>query len=131
LWYRFVNALFGIDGPLSQQERTMLKDQIVCIRLKRHFHEEAVWVYVGKCIQWSDHWVAVDGKGIMILRGRQRTTEIDEKIRRVVLPREAIMSVQQLPDGFNMKGISVGITGSKLTMPLEGGQECVIAEAAD
>jgi hypothetical protein len=109
----------------------MLKDQIVCIRLKRHFHEEAVWVYVGKCIQWSENWVAVDGKGIMILRGRQRTTEIDDKVRRVVLPREVIMSVQQLPDNFDLKTISVGITGSKLTMPVEGGKDCIIAEAAD
>ena len=109
----------------------MLKDHFVCIRLKRHFHEEPVWAYVGKCIEWKDDWVAVDGKGIMMLRGRQRITEIDSKVRRIVLPREAIMSVQQLPASFDMKEISVGITGSKLTMPVEGGVDCVIAEAAD
>lgn len=109
----------------------MLKDHIICVRLKRHYHEEAVWVYVGKCIQWTDHWIALDGRGIMILRGRQRTTEIDERTRRVVLPRENIMSIQQLPESFDMKGITVGITGSKLTMPVDGGADCVIAEAAD
>lgn len=109
----------------------MLKDKFVCVRLQRHFHEEAIWVYVGKCIQWSDHWIVIDGKGIMILRGRNRTMEVDEKLRRVVVPREAVSTIQVLPDDFNIKAISVGITGSKLTMPVEGSVDCIIAEAAD
>jgi len=109
----------------------MLKDKMVCVRMKRNFHEDPAWAYVGKCVQWTDTWVVVDGRGIMILRGRNRTTELDDKIRRVILPRENIASIQQLPDAFNIKEISIGITGSRLTMPVEGGVECVIAEAAD
>ncbi len=107
----------------------MLKDKMICVRLKRNFHEDPAWAYVGKCIQWTEDWLVVDGRGIMILRGRNRVTEVDEKLRRIIVPRENVASIQQLPDTFNVKEISIGMTGSRLTMTVEGGVDCVVSEA--
>ena len=109
----------------------MLKDKIVCVRLKRSYHEDPNWAYIGKCVQWSDDWIAVHGKGVMIMRGRNRPVEIDKELRPMVFPRENIMGIRVLPDDFSVKTIDIGIDGSKLTMTVPGGAPCVIAEVGE
>ena len=109
----------------------MIKDKMARIKLKKHFHEQRPFIYVGKIAQFSEGWVAVHGKGIMITRSQPNGVQVDAKATLTLIPRENIESIRVLPDTFDINVIKITTDGQQLRIITEGGQDTYIAEMGE
>ena len=88
-------------------------------------------------MRFSDDWVAVDGKGILLFKrdtipterrtlkassamieepltqGEVRAGTIDEERRTLMFPREVIANIRVLPDDFNLDDIRIEVKGRR------------------
>ena len=104
----------------------MIKDRFVRVKLKKSFHEEKPWSYVGKVTAFNDHWVVMDAKGILVTRQQPSGAEIDPKSQAIMIPRDNIESIRVLPDGFDMANIRVTTEGQKLVLVVDGAADAFI-----
>lgn len=109
----------------------MIKDQMVRIKLKKCFHEQRPFSYVGKVAAFGDAWVVVDGKGVMAARQQPNGVQIDDKVTRTVIPRDNIESIRVLPDDFDMKNIQATTEGQQLVLEVAGDFNVVIGELGE
>jgi hypothetical protein len=109
----------------------MLKGKNVHIRLKRQFLEQKLWSYIGKVTAMSENWIALDAKGVFVLKGLSRPVSVDDAVRTMVLPRESVLSVRVLPDDFSLEKVEVMYDGTKLGINVPGGPPAWIGEAGE
>jgi len=109
----------------------MLKDRIIRVKLKKHFHEQRPMSYVGKCTGFSDHWVILEARGVMISRQQPDNTQIDKTPSAMVIPRDNIESIRVLPDNFDVDNIKVTTEGVQIRMIVDGKRDCYIGEMGE
>jgi len=109
----------------------MLKGKNVRVRLRRNFEEQKPWVFVGKVDQMSENWLALTGKGILIIRGKTRPVEIDDELRQMVIPRDNIANVRVLPDDFGLDEIEVFHEGIRVGIGVKGAPNTWIGELGE
>lgn len=106
----------------------MLKDKNVKIRFKRHFADQKLWVFIGKVLEFTDCWVTVKGRGLVVFKGRPDPIDIDEDPRVLVIPRETIAHIRVLPDDFEYKDIETKTRGFRVYADVPGGPDTSISE---
>ena len=109
----------------------MIKDQVVRIKLKKQFAEQRPLNYVGKCIAFTDPWLVMDGKCVMLVRSQPDGVQIDENMTRHIIPRESIESIRVLPDAFDINALTVTTEGQQLRLVVEGVQDVYIGEMGE
>ena len=106
----------------------MLKGKVVKIRFKRNFADQKLWVFIGKVLEFSNYWISVEGRGLVIFKGRQQPVDIDDEPRLLVIPRETIAHIRVLPDDFDYRNIQTKSKGFRLYVDIPGGPDTSISE---
>jgi hypothetical protein len=109
----------------------MIKDRIVRVKLKKNFREQRPLCYVGKCTAFSDCWVVLDARGVMLSRIQPNGAQIDEKSSPVVIPRESIDSIRVLPDNFDVANMKITTQGQQLQLVVDGARDCFLGELGE
>jgi hypothetical protein len=101
---------------MQEGENSMLKDQIIRIRLNKSYHQQRPMSYVGKCTGFNNYWVVIEGKSIMVSRTQSSGVQIDAKSSITVIPRNNIESIRVLPPDFDLNTIQVTTDGQQLVI---------------
>lgn len=109
----------------------MIKDKMVRVKLKKSFHEQKPVLFVGKVTAFSEEWVVLHAKGLMISRNQANGVQIDAKPSAMMVPRESIDSIRILPDNFDINAIKVTTEGAQIRMIVEGAQDAFLAELGE
>lgn len=109
----------------------MIKDRIVRIRLRKNFKEQKPYSFVGKVTGWSDNWIAIEGKGIMLTRQNPSGVQVDEGMKVVLIPRENIDHIQVLPDNFDLNNIKVTTEGQQLVLVIDEKRNSFLGEMGE
>jgi hypothetical protein len=109
----------------------MLKDRMVRVKMKKYFHEQKPISYVGKCSMFTETWIVVEGKSIMLARREPNGVQVDSHLTQVVIPRESIDSIRVLPDAFDINSIKITTEGQQLHMVVDGKRDCFIGEMGE
>ena len=106
----------------------MIVGKIVKIRFKRYFAEQKLWVFIGRVREFTENWVVVEGKGIVVFKGRADPADVDGAIRTLVVPRDHIAHIRVLPDTFDVGNIRVRSDKFRLYVEVDGGPDSSISE---
>ena len=109
----------------------MLKDKMVRVKLKKSFKEQRPISYIGKCTSFSDYWVAIHARSVMVARSQPNHVQIDRDLCAVLVPRDSIESIQVLPDNFDIKNIQITTEGQQLLVKVEGTADSFIGEIGE
>ena len=143
-----------MNQDLNKSGCAVLQDKIVRIRFRRISDSKPAWMFIGRVLYFSDSWIGVEGKGILIylrktgmsdsatLRGDSviRNTreskdllpmEIDEETRTLVFPRDNILSIRVLPDDFDIDAIKVQFSGRRIDLLVPGAPNSALDEIYD
>ena len=106
----------------------MEQGEFVMVRFKRYFAEQRPWVFVGQVQQWTEHWIEVEGKGIVFNTGQKDPIDIDEEPRVLICPRENIAHVRILPDDFDIQKIDTSRRNTRWYLKVESAPDACLAE---
>jgi len=106
----------------------MIVGKMVRIRLKRYFAEQKLWVFIGKVLELSENWVTIEGKGIVLLKGRPQPAEVDRETRVLMVPRNNIAQIRVLPDDFDLSDLRIEMEGLKVCVKVDGAPDTCIGE---
>jgi hypothetical protein len=109
----------------------MLKDRMVRIKMKKYYHEQKPISFFGKCTVFTETWLAVEGKSVMVARREPNGVQIDSHLTQVVIPRENIDSIRVLPDTFDLNNIQITTEGQQLRVVVDGKRDCFIGEMGE
>lgn len=109
----------------------MIKDKMVRVKLCKQFHEERPMLYVGKVTGFSEDWIILHAKGLMISRAQPTGVQIDAKPSAMMIPRENIHSIRVLPDNFDINNIRTSTEGQQIRMVVEGAPDAFLAELGE
>ena len=109
----------------------MLKGKIVRIRLNRYFLEQKLWIFIGKVVEFSEHWVCLDAVGVVVAKSKTEPVEIDKESRPMFIPRESIANLRVLPDDFDLKNMQITLEGIKLGITVKGAPDTWIGEIGE
>ncbi|HOV33862.1 MAG TPA: hypothetical protein PLX23_10935 [Candidatus Hydrogenedens sp.] len=109
----------------------MLKDRIVRIRMKKSFKEQKPFSYVGRVTVWSENWIALEGKGLMLTRQQATGVQIDENFKAILIPRESIDHIQVLPDNIDLNNLKVTTQAQQLVLIVDGKQDAFLGEIGE
>ncbi len=106
----------------------MLTGKFVKIRFRRYFTDQNLWVFIGRVIEFTENWVTVQGKGIVIFKGRPDPVDIDATQRTLVIPRGTIAHIRVLPDEFDLDNVTTKSSKFRIYIEVEGGPNTSISE---
>ncbi|MBI1320292.1 MAG: hypothetical protein GC168_15300 [Candidatus Hydrogenedens sp.] len=109
----------------------MLKDRMVRVKLQKRFAEQRPISYIGKCTAFSDNWLVVDGKELMLARHVSDGVQISKTAAPVVIPRENVESIRVLPDNFSLDSIRITTEGQQIQVVVDGSRDCFIGEMGE
>lgn len=109
----------------------MLKDRMVRVKLKKHFHEQKPVSFVGKCTAFSENWLVIEGKTLMVARHVPNSVQIDAHAAHHVIARDNVESIRVLPDNFDIANISITTEGQQLRLVVDGKRDCFIGEMGE
>lgn len=109
----------------------MIKDKIVRVKLKKHFHEQRPMSYVGKVSAFNDYWVVMEATGVLIARNQPNNVQIDKHRSVAIIPRENIESIMVMPDNFDVKAIKITTEGQQIQIVVDGGPNVYVGELGD
>lgn len=109
----------------------MIKDRMVRVKLIKRFHEQRPISYVGKVTGFSENWVVIEGKTIMLARQQTNGVQVDSRAKAMLVPRENIESIQVLPDNFNMEQLNFSTEGQQLVLVVDNGRDSYIGELGE
>jgi len=109
----------------------MLKDRLVRLKMRKFYREQRPVSYVGKVTAFSDFWITVAGKMIMVCRNQPKGVQVDPKPAYYVIPRDAIESICVLPDTTDLSEIEVATDGQQFKMVVKGGTDCYLGELGE
>lgn len=87
--------------------------------------------YVGKCTAFSDFWVVIEGRGVMVARSQPNNVQVDKDRAAILIPRDNVESIQVLPDNFDTKKIQITTEGQQLHMIVDGAADSYIGEIGE
>lgn len=106
----------------------MIEGKIVKIRFKKYFQEQKSWVFIGKVLKFTENWIMVEGKGIVVVKGQVKPVDVDEERRIILVPRENIAHIRILPDNFDVDSIEILEKGLRLFVKVKDGPNTSISE---
>ena len=106
----------------------MIEGKIVKIRFKKYFAEQRLWVFIGKVIKCTENWIMIDGKGIVIMKGKVTPVDVDKEKRVILVPRENISHIRILPDDFDIENIEIIERDMRLFVKVKNGPDTSISE---
>ncbi len=109
----------------------MIKDRIVRVKMKKNFKEQKPISFVGKVTVWSENWIAMEGKGIMLTRQQSSGVQIDEATKLIIIPRENIDHIQVLPDNFDLNNLKITTQGQQLVLMVDGKRDAFLGELGE
>lgn len=109
----------------------MLKDRMVRVKLKKHFQEQKPISFIGKCTAFSEAWLVIEGKTLMVARHVANSVQIDSHPAHHVIPRENVESIRVLPDTFDIADIKITTEGQQLRVVVDGKRDCFVAEMGE
>ncbi len=109
----------------------MIKDKMVRVKMKKHYHEQKPMLYVGKVTGFSEEWIVLHAKGMMITRSQPNGVQIDGKPSALLIPRGSIESIRVLPDNFDINTIKITTEGQQIRMVVDGAPDAFLAEMGE
>lgn len=109
----------------------MIKGHNVRIKLRKYFREQRPMSYVGKVTSFSEDWVVLEARGIMLSRQQPNGVQIDAKSSAMMIPRDNIESIRVLPSNFDITKIQVSTEGQQLVLLVEGAPDAYIGELGE
>ncbi len=109
----------------------MIKDRFVRVKLIKRYHEKRPISYVGKVTAFSDSWVVLDAKCLMLARSQPNGVQVDAKSNAMMIPRDNIESIRVLPDNFDMDNIRLTTEGQQLHMIVDGAMDAFLGELGE
>ncbi|MFN4227938.1 MAG: hypothetical protein ACK4F0_07370 [Candidatus Ratteibacteria bacterium] len=106
----------------------MVEGKIVKIRFKKYYSEQRLWVFIGKVLKFTENWIMVEGKGIIVMKGQLSPVEMDKEKRIIIVPRENISHIRILPDDFDIDNIEVITKGLRIFVKVKNGPDTSISE---
>ncbi len=100
----------------------------VKIRFKKYFEEQRLWVFIGKIIRFTENWAMLEGKGLIVSKGKITPVDIDDEVRTLIIPRDNISHIRLLPDDFDVSNIEVEVRGIRYFVKVKGGPHTSIGE---
>ena len=107
------------------------KGKVVRFSMRHTFQEQRLWVFVGRVIDYSENWLCIEGKGLIVLKRAGISVEIDDECRKLMLPRETINVIRILPDDFDVDNIEAINEGHKLCLKVNGAPNATIADMSE
>jgi len=109
----------------------MIKDRMVRVKLKKFYKEQKPFCFVGKVTAFSEGWVVLEAKGIMLSRAQSNGVQVDSRANPVMIPRESIESIRLLPDNYDINNITVTTEGQQLRLVVDGPRDVFIGELGE
>lgn len=109
----------------------MIKGHNVRIKLRKHFREQRPMSYVGKVTSFSEEWVVLEARGIMLSRQQPNGVQIDAKASAMMIPRDNIESIRILPSNYDLGKIEVSTEGQQLVLVIEGAPNAFLGELGE
>ncbi|MCM8766664.1 MAG: hypothetical protein NC917_06265 [Candidatus Omnitrophica bacterium] len=106
----------------------MIEGKIVKVRFKKYYSEQKLWVFIGKVLKFTENWIMLEGKGIIVIKGQVSPVEIDREKRIIIVPRENISHIRILPDDFDIDNIEVITRGLRIFVKVKNGPDTSISE---
>ena len=106
----------------------MIEGKIVKVRFKKYYAEQKLWVFIGRVLKFTEHWIMLDGRGILVVKGSVHPVDIDETRRVILVPRDNIAHIRVLPDGFDIDNIKIETRGTRTFAKVKGGSDTSISE---
>ncbi|HPP67113.1 MAG TPA: hypothetical protein PKX05_04265 [bacterium] len=105
-----------------------MSGRMVKIRYKKYFEQQRLWVFIGRVINFSENWLVVEGKGLIVSKGKVSPVDIDEESRVLLIPRDNIAHIRILPDDFDISNIEIEEIGFRYFVRVKGGPNTSIGE---
>ncbi len=105
----------------------MFAGKKVKIRFKRYFVEQRVRVFVGTVLEMDNYWIKAKGKNYYLVKGDARP-RIDEADKVLVIPRDNVYVVRELPDEIDLDGLSFDIVDMRMVINVPGEAAAAISE---
>jgi len=106
----------------------MIEGKIIKVRFKKSYSEQKVWVFIGKVLKFTESWLMLDGKGILVMKGQVKPVDVDRERRLIVVPRENVSHIRILPDDFDIDNISIEIKGVRIFAKVKNGPDTSVSE---
>ncbi|MCM8830025.1 MAG: hypothetical protein NC824_03400 [Candidatus Omnitrophica bacterium] len=106
----------------------MIEGKIVKVRFKKYFSEQKGWVFIGKVLKFTENWIMLDGKGIIVIKGSVHPADVDAEKRVLLIPRENIAHIRILPDNFDIDNIKIETRGTRIFAAVKDGPDTSISE---
>jgi len=106
----------------------MIEGNIVKVRFRKSYPEQTAWVFIGKVLKFTENWLALDGKGVIVNKGKVNPVNIDEDCRVVMVPRDNIAHIRVLPDSFDVNYIEVKIVGTRIYVAVVDGPDTSVSD---
>lgn len=106
----------------------MIEGKVVKIRFKKYFSDQRLWVFIGKVLKFTENWIMIEGKGIIVMKGQISPVDIDKEKRIILVPRENISHIRILPDDFDIDNIEVITEGLRIFVKVKNGPNTSISE---
>lgn len=109
----------------------MIKDRFARVKLIKRNPNQRPMSYVGKVTNFTESWVALEGRGLMVSRHESNGVQIDKAKSVVLIPRENIESILVLPANFDIDNLSVTTNGQQLVLVVDGQRDAVLGEIGE
>lgn len=109
----------------------MIKDKMIRVRLNKAYHQQRPLSFVGKCVAFTNDWIAVEGLVVMVTRTSKSGVQIDAKPTQNIIPRNNIEAIRVLPDDFDINNMQITTEGQQLVIAVKGAQPCFIGEIGE
>ena len=106
----------------------MIEGKIVKVRFKKYYAEQKLWVFIGKVLKFTEHWIMLDGKGILVVKGSVHPVDMDAEKRVILVPRDNIAHIRVLPDSFDIDNIKIETKGTRIFAAVKDGPDTSISE---
>lgn len=112
-------------------EMTVLKDRLVRVKLKKYCQEQRPRSFVGRVTGFSNHWIVIEGRGVMLARAQSNGAQVDAKPTHVLIPRDNVDHIHVLPDAFDVKNLQFTTEGQQVVMVVPNAQSCFLGEIGE
>jgi len=106
----------------------MLKGKIVKLRFRRYFADQKLWVLIGKVLDFTENWLIIEGRGLVIFKGRQDPVDVDDEPRVLAVPRDNVSHIRILPDNFDLTNIRTKAERLRIYVEVDSGPDTSISE---
>ncbi|HOK56186.1 MAG TPA: hypothetical protein PKV21_04230 [bacterium] len=106
----------------------MIEGKIVKIRFKKYYLEQKLWVFIGRVLKFTENWIMIEGKGIVVIKGQVSPVDIDKEKRIILIPRENISHIRILPDDFDLEKMEIIEKGLRIFVKIPNGPDTSISE---